>query len=57
MSAYMPTLFILLYSSDLVYRENTVRAAQILNSVAVYYKSAEKIGILTTSVLAHLLMS
>ena len=36
---YMP------YGSDLVYRENTVRTAHVLNSVAVHFKSAEQIVI------------
>ena len=40
------------YSSDLVYKENNVRMAHVLNSVAVHYKSAKQIVILTTSVLA-----
>jgi hypothetical protein len=30
-----------------VYRENTVRTAHVLNSVAVHFKSAEQIVILT----------
>jgi hypothetical protein len=34
--------------SDLVYRENTVRTAHVLNSVAVHFKSAEQKFILTT---------
>jgi hypothetical protein len=29
------------YASDLVYRENTVRTARVLNSVTVHFKSAE----------------
>ena len=42
------------YGADLVYRENTVRTAHVLNSVAVHFKSAEQIVILTTSVfVAH----
>ena len=45
------------YGSDLVYRENTVRTTHVLNSVAVHFKSAEQIVILTTSVLACSLMS
>jgi hypothetical protein len=47
----------LLYGSDLVYRDNTVRMANVLNSVAVHFKSAEQIVILTMSVLARSLMS
>ena len=35
------------YGSDLVYRENTVRTAHVLNSVAVHFKSAKQIVILT----------
>jgi hypothetical protein len=52
----MPPLY-LSYGSDLVYRENTVRMAHVLNSVAVHFKSAEQIVILTTSVLACSLTS
>ena len=44
------------YGSDLVYRENTVRTAHVLNSVAVHFKRAEQIVILTTSVLARSLI-
>ena len=47
----MPPLFIL--GSDLMYRENTLRTAHDLNSVAIYFKSAEQIVVLTTSILAH----
>ena len=45
------------YGSGLVYREYTVRTAHVLNSVAVHFKSAEQIVILTSSVLARSLMS
>ena len=47
----------LCYGSDLLYREYTVRTAHVLNSVAVHFKSAEQIVILTTSVIAHSLTS
>ena len=40
-----------------MYRENTVRTAHVLNSVAKHFKSAEQIDILTTSILARSLMS
>ena len=43
--------------SDLVYRENTVRMAHVLNYVALHFKSAEQIVILTMYVLARSLMS
>jgi hypothetical protein len=39
----MPPLFILQFY--LVYRDNTVRMAHVLNSVAVNFKSAEQIVI------------
>jgi hypothetical protein len=45
------------YGSDLVYRENTVRMTRVLNSVAVHFKSAEQIVILTRCILARSLMS
>jgi hypothetical protein len=44
------------YGSDL-YRDYTVRTAHILNSVAVHFKSAEQIVILTMSVVTCSLLS
>jgi hypothetical protein len=35
-----------------LYRENTVRMADVLNAVADHFKSVEQIGISTTTVLA-----
>jgi hypothetical protein len=56
LSAYMPPLY-LSFVSDLVYRENAVRTAHVLNSVAVHFKSAEQIVIMTMYIYFHTLIN